>query len=635
MHVGARRVYVCRRTGERIEQHEPRLVPDGDGGFELVLKDVSGRHLRLTQHFKMHLQAARDRGFLLSMPPYLDEERMSADQVEMRLKALGAPLRLKDKNGKEVSESAMEWRQRARTAELAARAGLTGFGAAKFAQPGDEPASTGCEHCHSWFCSKCGVPREVGHAAECACDGQFEWGCVTCFRAQHRSVGKVQELLRLRGEEIEVGLLREVSPAEEHRELLAQLLLLHADDDNRVVLHLHGADMGAEDEDLYEREQRAATYQNRIRLWTWADDTPISRRTMQFHLWGVAHSHLQFVSSEEAAEWCRAPQLMVVMPGSATANFLGNVMEKVYADFEELANLSDDGELVLADGTRLTWEHRFDKDDGPMAAHKAGRSSAGNAHQKCACCNACVFNYRDTRECLACELTDLKAVDTFARKAMSVDGFSAHLDVRGARVGQVKALLRKFGQPVRADELAPQLEARAIALCDGVVGLPLLFGRTPFEELPHQMRNVQIVYDYVLHGVKGLVEVIRTALKALLSKTNTESFVQMEQQVLGNKTYYTGADYRVWVAGMPAMLDSLRVDLPPRVEHLRQAGLCLAQLSKWGFRLPYWTWWSEQPRMIMRFTALAFRCARPCARGGGRGGGSPVHLRRHGVRAAR
>mmetsp|Transcript_12656 Transcript_12656/g.37063 ORF Transcript_12656/g.37063 Transcript_12656/m.37063 type:complete len:261 (+) Transcript_12656:263-1045(+) len=92
-HVGARRVYVCRRTGERIEQHEPRLVPDGDGGFELVLKDVSGRHLRLTQHFKMHLQAARDRGFLLSMPPYLDEERMSADQVEMRLKALGAPLR--------------------------------------------------------------------------------------------------------------------------------------------------------------------------------------------------------------------------------------------------------------------------------------------------------------------------------------------------------------------------------------------------------------------------------------------------------------------------------------------------------------------------------------------------------------
>jgi len=276
--VGARRVYVCRRTGERIEQHEPRLVPDGDGGFELVLKDVSGRHLRLTQHFKMHLQAARDRGFLLSMPPYLDEERMSADQVEMRLKALGAPLR-------------RFW---------------------------------GGQVCSTW--------RR------------------TCFRAQHRSVGKVQELLRLRGEEIEVGLLREVSPAEEHRELLAQLLLLHADDDNRVVLHL------------------------------------------------------QFVSSEEAAEWCRAPQLMVVMPGSATANFLGNVMEKVYADFEELANLSDDGELVLADGTRRSEGRRHVREKGderrrllgaPRRARRSRRPGEGAAPQ----IRPTAFGLRGCRPC--------------------------------------------------------------------------------------------------------------------------------------------------------------------------------------------------------------------------------------------
>jgi len=162
---------------------------------------------------------------LLSMPPYLSEQNMSAEQVDARLEALGAPIR------------------------------------------------------RLWDGRLCSTCRR------------------TCFRAQHRSVGRVRELLRLRDEEIEVGLLRDVGPAEEHRELLAALLLLHADDDNRVALHL------------------------------------------------------QFVSSEEAAEWCRAPQLMVVMPGSATANFLGDVMENVFADFEELANLADDGELVLADGT--------------------------------------------------------------------------------------------------------------------------------------------------------------------------------------------------------------------------------------------------------------------------------------------
>mmetsp|Transcript_50531 Transcript_50531/g.133530 ORF Transcript_50531/g.133530 Transcript_50531/m.133530 type:complete len:145 (+) Transcript_50531:606-1040(+) len=81
---------------------------------------------------------------------------------------------------------------------------------------------------------------------------------------------------------------------------------------------------------------------------------------------------------------------MVVMPGSATANFLGNVMEKVYADFEELANLSDDGELVLADGTRRSEGRRHVREKGderrrllgaPRRARRSRRPGEGAAPQ--------------------------------------------------------------------------------------------------------------------------------------------------------------------------------------------------------------------------------------------------------------
>mmetsp|Transcript_12653 Transcript_12653/g.37050 ORF Transcript_12653/g.37050 Transcript_12653/m.37050 type:complete len:260 (+) Transcript_12653:263-1042(+) len=40
-HVGARRVYVCRRTGERIEQHEPRLVPAGCARSRLLAQHAA------------------------------------------------------------------------------------------------------------------------------------------------------------------------------------------------------------------------------------------------------------------------------------------------------------------------------------------------------------------------------------------------------------------------------------------------------------------------------------------------------------------------------------------------------------------------------------------------------------------
>jgi hypothetical protein len=317
------------------------------------------------------------------------------------------------------------------------------------------------------------------------------------------------------------------------------MLEVEASDDTIDLLATYGQPAHLPRETPYEREQRLATFLNCILLWIWADETPISRRTIQFHLWGVLFNHLQFESSASATDFCSEPQLLAVMPGSATGAFLSSVMAEIVKDMQELGHMADDGHLALDDGTELTWKLRMDKADSPMLAHKGGKSSAGNAHQKCACCNASVFMYRDTRECMTCTSTSLQAVDTFARKAAAIGNFSAHIDVRAARVETLKELLRHFDQPVHVDELKPELEARAIALCDGVVSVPQVLGGLPYGSVP-QMNGVQLFYDYALHGVKGLAEIIRTEIKRRLSKSDTTSFQEMEKACLGNKTYYSG-----------------------------------------------------------------------------------------------
>jgi hypothetical protein len=193
--------------GVPIKAYDRKLVPDGEGGFKSVLHDTSGRHLTLTEHFLPHLQRARDKGYLRSMPPYLEEERMPLEVVEKRLLALDQPV---DVEG----ESAMEQRLRARIAELAHRSDLVCF------RP--LPATERCTHCaDTRFCHTCGAPAAVG----CGCGVACSWGCIRCFRAKRRGKQEVLDLLHLRDESINVEGLRDASGEEldEYTELLKQV----------------------------------------------------------------------------------------------------------------------------------------------------------------------------------------------------------------------------------------------------------------------------------------------------------------------------------------------------------------------------------------------------------------------------
>ena len=333
-----------------------------------------------------------------------------------------------------------------------------------------------------------------------------------------------------------------------------------------------------------------------------ADDTPIIKRTFQVHLWGLMPNHLTFLWSKDAANFCSDPQFLVVMPGDASGDFLSLVVRPIVEDMQLLDEMSADRELMLRDGTVLTWKLRLAKADAPMLGHLAGTSSSGGAFRKNALSVAHVNQLRDLNACLNARPRTLEGTDKFARRLMALPGFEKHIDVRGARLADVKGLLREFHLPVRKNELRPELEARAIEFVQGTVGLPHLLGGLPFGVV-QGMKEVQLCYDYPLHGAKGLAAEFRRLIKQWLPKGLRETFTALEKETIGNKAYYTGADYSTWLAATPWMLDSLGGRLPKKVEHLKQAVACLAQANKHGLRSNYMAWWNEQPRLVMRFTS--------------------------------
>ena len=280
----------------------------------------------------------------------------------------------------------------------------------------------------------------------CGCENNLTLGCIACFRAQHNGLQQVRSMLRTRDAEVDVSDID--SPEGRLKALREQLIACEADDDNRVVLHHYKQPQTITGESDYDREQRAAKCLNRIDLWYWADDTPISARTIQFHYWGILYNHLQMRGTEEATTFCSDPQLLVVTPGDASAAFLASVMREVVKDMQELGRLCDDGELCLSDGTKMTWRLRICKADSPMLATLFGKSSSGRAYRKCACCSAISYTYRDLTISHECELDTLQDIDEFAMKASKVAGFHGHFDPRTARKSQNAALLRAFGENV-------------------------------------------------------------------------------------------------------------------------------------------------------------------------------------------
>jgi hypothetical protein len=230
--------------GVAIENYERRLVPTSDGNWESKLIDVSGRHLTLTDHFTPRLQRARDSNFLRSMPPYMTDTPI--EFVFERLRQLQQDDAADDEPEEQI-------RHRLRVAELCRRSERC------------QPAASACNHCgRTTFCSTCHRPKVVG----CVCGAGWTTGCLPCTRRGKKDVTTLRGMLDGWGESVVFEY--DATPEAVAQQLLEQVVLIEADDDNQYLLVEQQLPARLPNENDYGREQRLAKHLNLILLWTWA-----------------------------------------------------------------------------------------------------------------------------------------------------------------------------------------------------------------------------------------------------------------------------------------------------------------------------------------------------------------------------
>ena len=230
--------------GDAIENYERKLAPTPDGAWESRLTDVSGRIMKLTKHFTTRLQRARDSNFLRSMPPYMTDTPI--EFVFERLRQLQQDDAADDEPEEQI-------RHRLRVAELCQRSERC------------QPAASACNHCgRTTFCSTCHRPKVVG----CVCGAGWTTGCLPCTRRGKKDVTTLRGMLDGWGESVVFEY--DATPEAVAQQLLEQVVLIEADDDNQYLLVEQQLPARLPNENDYGREQRLAKHLNLILLWTWA-----------------------------------------------------------------------------------------------------------------------------------------------------------------------------------------------------------------------------------------------------------------------------------------------------------------------------------------------------------------------------
>ena len=574
--------------GTTITQLKQEVKVDGDGGYILGQRDMSGRLLEARATLTSRLNRARNMDLLASVPPF---RTMALSEVDACLTRLHQPTDEKD-------ESETEKRDRAHRQLLVSRSERT--------DPSEPVQGRKCWHMrHGYWCPDC---RRSKVAAGCACGVQAEWCCIGCQLQGRCGLAELEEDLEARGEELDDPMedqeegVDEVE-AERLRLLERAALLDHADFVTERLLEIGEArQMPGEDE--RGRETRLAWHQNFIMLSIWADDSPIAKKTIQLHLLAVLLDHLAYRNCGEAQLACSRPSLHVIIAVGATLTDLRFVQENVTLDLQSLHR----DPLVMDDGTEVGTSTRAGTGDAPIHGHLFGTCSSGGGHCKCANCEQRVSRYTDlTEAALGTALRTLQATDELARRVCGVTGFETHTDLRKATKAQVYNLIRTLAPAVPRDGLLkPELVKKALGLTRHITHRPaILEGLQSFGSAVG-FSLLESWYDIPLHGLTGVIKQMRPLLKAKLSKSDRETFTTLETQVLGDKSHYDGALSRRWLAAVPWMLR--RLNLSSLNRDLQQALEYLAQAVVLGFRASYAEWWNDQSGMVMTFMALIFKC---------------------------
>ena len=492
--------------GEVILNVMPSLSPTGQDEITLNMRDMSGR--RLAEHTWMPkvFEEGRKEGHLASLPPFVqwDEDgewMMPAEKVESRSKFLEAklgPLLGQTNNaGIDEDETALEWRERVRRAEITYRG-------PRCKTPRSDLPTGECECCSTVrWCTTCNRSKPLT-CSECLSTPVLK--CTACPRIGVRSKQSIMETLFHYARE-DRFLPAPLACEKSHRALLEILCELEHEDRNDELLVEFEAP-AREGESRRDRETRLSALQNHIDFWEWADGSPLSGKSYLARVFGFCFDHKKLQHSHACLQWCSEPRLTLIIPISDSLTNLAWVQGFVVDGWAVLTT-----PITLSDGTQITVRLRFLKGDAPMHQKHHGIGT-GNSKFRCWLCESEVLAYTDLLECLANRpLRTVSSLDTIARRLACVPQCGQQINPRGMRVPQLRALARRLG--ANAEGKRSEVETRTIDALQGVKSKPAILGGRHMRELP-VLKDVEGAPDLPLHVLKGNVHEVRDIIKETL-----------------------------------------------------------------------------------------------------------------------
>ena len=141
--------------------------------------------------------------------------------------------------------------------------------------------------------------------------------------------------------------------------------------------------------------------------------------------------------------------------------------------------------------------------------------------------------------------------------------------------------------------------------CEGYTSAPALFGSNmdALDEV-HALGNVEMVPDYSLHGLKGMLALIYETIESALKPSERASLEKnFDHLHKGGATVKSGVHRRLELVSTPQLLGTFELG------ELREAMDALAQAMVWGIRVTHARWHAQHHFCVLRTAVLMHKFA--------------------------
>ena len=570
-------------------------VEHADGSTTLEAVGASGRVLNLRARITRRLSDMVGKWQVAWRPAF---EEMSEEEVAAQLAAHRLAPQCEEEGREETLESA---RGRLRTAWLWAMSDRS-----KTAQEGGK-CSAGCDECEPRVCcSACGQSRAV---YACACAQPSVVRCGRCARMGRRTPADVHSAL--------CHVLGHVGPsaAPQHtdgrRKELEHLVKLERMHEVTELLSSLGEPTWREGEGRPphwpegDNEQADQVREARllkaqmgvgIRIALWADGSPMLNKPWQLCTWHLLYDTFLFARGLQVERECRRPEIIFIQQDGDDLEAL------IYQNgvrLEELHALNEP--LQLPGGLRTHATVRYVEGDNPELQRLGGVCSGGGAECSCCRCKAKRSEHTQLVTSVRAELRSLpEAVALAERAAQAGEAYQLRFGPSYGTAAELAQLAYVIGVEGGVGRLRKENEAKVRARCCGYTSAPALLGANlrALEEV-HALGSVEMVPDYSLHGLKGILGHLYETVDTMLTpEERTALEKNLDRLHNGGATVKSGVHRRLELANTPDLLGAFELG------ELREAMDALAQAMVWGIRVTHARWHARYHFCVLRTAVL-------------------------------